>query len=148
MHRRGLGLSWHSLRRVFIVAIARMLAAPTALRSRLRLLLVLWLLSLRRLLVLWLLMLRRLPLRLLVLRRLLRLLRRLVLRWLLMLLGLPLRLLVLRLPLRSLSVSVVPPAIMILIVFVGQCLAGCEAQQEDGAGKPDHNRLGQLNSSN
>ncbi len=109
----GLWLSWPSLRRVFIVAIARVLASPTALRPRLRQRLVLWLL--------------------LVLRLALRLL--LVLRWLLMLLPLWLLPLALRLPLGSLRVSVlvVPPAIVILIVLVGQCLAGSEAKQEDGA---------------
>jgi hypothetical protein len=136
----GFWLSWHSLGRVFIVAIARVLATPTALRP--------WL---RRLLVLRLPLRRRLVLRLLlVLRLALRLRRRLVLRLLLVLRGLLVLLPPLRLPLGSLLVSVlvVPPALMILIVVVGQCLAGSEAKQEDGARQKAGNGIVHSSSSN
>src|ERR1039457_6443149 len=118
----GFWLSWHSLGRVFIVAIARVLATPSALRP--------WL---RR-----------------VLRLALRLRRRLVLRLLLVLRGLLVLLPPLRLPLGSLLVSVlvVPPALMILIVVVGQCLAGSEAKQEDGARQKAGNGIVHSSSSN
>jgi hypothetical protein len=159
LHGRGPRLAGHSLWRVSIVAIARVLAAPAGLWALLRLL-VLRLLELRLLmllwlLVLWLLVLRLLELRLLMLLRLLLMLRLLELRllmllWLLLcrllLLVLLRRLLVLRLlallrPLLRRLVSALLMPITFMIVFVGQRLAGAEPKQEDKAGQPHSSRI-------
>jgi hypothetical protein len=142
LHGRGPRLAGHSLWRVFIVAIARVLAAPAGLWALLRLL-VLRLLELRLLMLLWLLVLWLLVLRLLELRLL-------MLLWLLLcrllLLVLLRRLLVLRLlallrPLLRRLVSALLMPITFMIVFVGQRLAGAEPKQEDKAGQPHSSRI-------
>jgi hypothetical protein len=135
----GLWLSWHSLLRVLVVAVAWVLAAPTMLRP-LRLLVLLRLLELRLMLRLslgWLLMLLRLlELRLMLLR--LSLGRLLMLLGLLgLLLGLLMLLSLRRLPLPRLPRLGSVPSV-ILIVVVGQSLAG--PKQQDKTNEPARNR--------
>jgi len=125
LHRRGFRLSWHSLLRVLVMAIAWVLAAPTTLRTlRLRLLVLLRLLGLRLML--------RLPLGWLLV-----LLGRLGLLGLLMLLSLWLLALMLRLPL---LVSVLVASLVLVLVLIGQRLAGSQPEKQAETSQPARNR--------